>query len=131
MMIIPKRSFASALSVVLFFSTIGISFQQPPFFDFENGLDCITYEKAEKTISIDCDHASFGDLVSTITDESVLVKLEQDGEYLLKANLRVAKGATFEMTSNDDNLQYLKIAGENGIIVHGRIMINGVKITSW
>src|SRR5215210_1786319 len=83
MMIIPKRSFASAaVAAVLFFSTIGMSYQQPPFFDFENVLDCITYEAAEKTISIDCDHASFGDLVSTITDESVLVKLEQDGEYL-------------------------------------------------
>lgn len=36
------------------------------------------------------------------------------------------------MTSNGaDNLQYLKIAGENGIIVYGNIAINGVKITSW
>jgi mannuronan 5-epimerase len=36
-------------------------------------------------------------------------------------------------SSNDDNsvMQYLKIAGENGIIVHGTILINGVKITSW
>jgi poly(beta-D-mannuronate) C5 epimerase len=131
-MIIPKRSFASAVAAVLFFSTIGISYEQPPFFDFENGLDCITYEAAEKTISIDCNHASFEDVFGTINDQSILEKLEQDGEYLLKANLRVAKGATFEMTSNGaDNLQYLKIAGENGIIVHGRIMINGVKITSW
>src|SRR5919107_1217865 len=130
-MIIPKRSFASAAVAVLFFFFFGILYQQPPFFDFENGLDCITYETAEKTISIDCDHASFGDLVSTINDQSVLETLEQDGEYLLKANLRIAKGATFEMTSNDDNLQYLKIAGENGIIVHARIMIDGVKITSW
>ena len=131
-MIISKRSFASAVSLVLFFSMIDISYQQPPFFDFENVLDCITYEASEKTISIDCEHASFGDVVGTINNQSVLEKLEQDGEYLLKANLRVAKGATFEMTSNGvDNLQYLKIAGDNGIIVHGRIMINGVKITSW
>jgi parallel beta-helix repeat protein len=35
------------------------------------------------------------------------------------------------MTSNGDGLQYLKVAGENGIIVHGRILINGVIITSW
>jgi hypothetical protein len=36
------------------------------------------------------------------------------------------------MTSNqDDNLQYLKIAGANGIIVYGKILIDGVKITSW
>jgi mannuronan 5-epimerase len=131
-MIIPKRSFASAIAVVLFFSTIGTSYQQLPFLDFESGLDCITYEATEKTISIDCDHASFEDVVSTIGSQSILEKLERDGEYLLKANLRVAKGATFELTSNGaDNLQYLKIAGDNGIIVQGRIMIDGVKITSW
>jgi parallel beta-helix repeat protein len=34
-------------------------------------------------------------------------------------------------SSGGDNLQYLKIAGANGIIVHGRILIDGVKITSW
>jgi mannuronan 5-epimerase len=131
-MIIPKRSFASAIAAVLFFSTIGTSYQQLPFLDFESGLDCITYGATEKTISIDCDLASFEDVVSTIGDQSILEKLEQDGEYLLKANLRVAKGATFELTSNGaDNLQYLKIAGDNGIIVQGRIMIDGVKITSW
>jgi poly(beta-D-mannuronate) C5 epimerase len=31
----------------------------------------------------------------------------------------------------DNNLRYLKIAGENGIIVYGKILIDGVKITSW
>jgi parallel beta-helix repeat protein len=109
-----------------------ISYQQLPFFDFEEGVECIDYDAAENTIAIDCDHASFGDVIRTINDQSVLEKLEQDGEYLLKANLRVADGMTFEMTSNeDDNLQYLKIAGANGIIVHGRILIDGVKITSW
>ena len=35
------------------------------------------------------------------------------------------------MTSNQDGLQYLKIIGANGIIVYGKILINGVKITSW
>ncbi len=36
------------------------------------------------------------------------------------------------MTSNGiDNLQYLRIAGANGIIVYGKIVINGVKVTSW
>ena len=133
-MIIPKASFAIAAVAVLFFSMNSISYQQPPFFDIEEGTQCIDYEAAENTITIDCDYASFGDIIRTIYDQSVLEKLEEDGEYLLKANLRVADGGTFEMTSNedeDDNLQYLKIAGENGIIVHGRILINGVKITSW
>lgn len=132
MMIIPKASFAIAAVAVLFFSMNGLSYQQPPFFDIEEGTQCIDYEAAENTITIDCDHASFGDVIRTINDQSVLEKLEEDGEYLLKANLRVANGATFEMTSNeDDNLQYLKIAGDNGIIVHGKILIDGVKITSW
>src|ERR687897_2920834 len=115
MMIIPKASFAIAAVAVLFFSMNSISYQQPPFFDIEEGTQCIDYEAAENTIAIDCDYASFGDVIRTINDQSVLEKLEQDGEYLLKANLRVADGKTFEMTSNDDyDLQYLKIAGANG-----------------
>src|SRR5215204_4746942 len=133
MIIIRKSSLATAaVAFLFFFSMTGISYQQLPFFDFEEGVECIDYDAAENTIAIDCDHASFGDVIRTINDQSVLEKLEQDGEYLLKANLRVADGMTFEMTSNeDDNLQYLKIAGANGIIVHGRILIDGVKITSW
>jgi mannuronan 5-epimerase len=133
MIIIPKSYFATAaVAFLFFFSMTSISYQQLPFFDFEEGVECIDYDAAENTIAIDCDHASFGDVIRTINDQSVLEKLEQDGEYLLKANLRVADGMTFEMTSNeDDNLQYLKIAGANGIIVHGRILIDGVKITSW
>jgi poly(beta-D-mannuronate) C5 epimerase len=133
MIIITKSSFATAaVAFLFFFSMTSISYQQLPFFDFEEGVECIDYDAAENTIAIDCDHASFGDVIRTINDQSVLEKLEQDGEYLLKANLRVADGMTFEMTSNeDDNLQYLKIAGANGIIVHGRILIDGVKITSW
>jgi mannuronan 5-epimerase len=136
MMIVPKLSFATAAVAALFFSMTSSSYQQPPFFDIEEGTQCIDYDALENTINVDCDYASFGDVIRTINDQSVLEKLEEDGEYLLKANLRVADGGTFEMTSNeddneDDNLQYLKIASENGIIVHGRILISGVKITSW
>ena len=132
MMIIPRLSFAIAGLAALFFSMISSSYQQLPFLDIEEGAQCIGYDAAENTINIDCDYASFEDVIRTINYQSVLEKLEEDGEYLLKANLRVADGGTFEMNSNaDDNLQYLKIAGENGIIVHGRILINGVKITSW
>ena len=62
----------------------------------------------------------------------LLLEQEEDGQYILKANLQVADGVTFEMNSNGvDNLQYLKIAGENGIIVYGKILMDGVKITSW
>jgi hypothetical protein len=44
---------------------------------------------------------------------------------------QVADGITFEMNSNQDGLQYLKITGENRIIVRGTILINGVIIKSW
>jgi mannuronan 5-epimerase len=90
---------------------------------------CIGYDEVENTISVAC-NASFLDVVQTINDPEILENLG-NGEYILKANLEVADGVTFEMTSNQDGLLYLKIAGENGIIVYGKIVINGVTITSW
>jgi poly(beta-D-mannuronate) C5 epimerase len=90
---------------------------------------CIDYESAENTIAVNC-NASFLDLVHTINDPDILENTG-DGEYILNANLEVADGVTFEMNSNEDDLQYLKIAGASGIIVHGTILIDGVRITSW
>ena len=91
---------------------------------------CIDYDQGENTIAINC-NASFLDVVQAINDPDVIENLG-NGEYILDANLEVADGVTLEMTSNGaDNLQYLKIAGANGIIVYGSIAINGVKITSW
>ena len=130
MMIISRLYFATVTMALIILSMVSISYQQPLFFDNEEALDCIRYDTGENTITIDCDHASFEDLINTIYNPSVIEKLE-DGEYLLKANLRVSDGVSFEMTSNGDGLQYLKIEGSNGIIVHGRILIDGVKITSW
>ena len=93
------------------------------------GGECIDYEESENTITIDC-NSSFLDVVQTINDPDILENTGA-GEYILNANLEVADGIAFEMTSNGDGLQYLKLAGENGIIVYGTILINGVKITSW
>jgi hypothetical protein len=90
---------------------------------------CIDYDRSENTIAINC-NSSFLDVVQTINDPDVIENMG-NGEYILNANLEVADGITFEMTSNQDGLLYLKIAGENGIIVYGRILINGVTITSW
>jgi len=133
MVIIDKPYFvAITMAAVLFFSMVGISYQQqpPPFLDNEEETACIHYEAGENTITIECGDMSFGDLITTIQNQSLLEKLEGDGEYLLKSNLRVADGVSFNMNS-DDGIQYLKIDGVNGIIVHGTILINGVKITSW
>jgi len=98
-------------------------------FTAEGGA-CIAYDQSESTITISC-NASFQDVVQTINDPDIVENLG-NGEYILKANLDVADGVSFSMTSNQDGgLQYLKLAGENGIIIHGTILVNGVTITSW
>jgi mannuronan 5-epimerase len=94
---------------------------------------CIDYDSTENTITINCD-ASFLDVVQTINDPEILEQEEdqEGGQYILNANLEVADDVTFAMNSNEDGgLQYLKITGANGIIVHGRIEISGIIITSW
>nr|MDQ3968998.1 hypothetical protein [Thermoproteota archaeon] len=83
---------------------------------------CIDYDSTENTITINCD-ASFLDVVQTINDPEILEQEEdqEGGQYILNANLEVADDVTFAMNSNEDGgLQYLKITGANGIIVHGR-----------
>jgi hypothetical protein len=94
-------------------------------------LECIDYDEEENTITVNCS-TTFQDVVQTVDDSDILENLG-NGEYILKANLEVADGITFEMTSSNgddgNNLQYLKLAGANGIIVYGKILINGVKIT--
>src|SRR5829696_6284985 len=126
-MVIFKRGFATVIALLLFSLTL-ISTQQVRFTDASTA--CVGYQGGVNTITITCD-ASFLDVVQAINDPGILEQEEQEGQYLLKANLEVADGVNFEMTSNGDGLQYLKVAGENGIIVHGRILINGVIITSW
>jgi parallel beta-helix repeat protein len=126
-MAISKRGFATVTALVLFSLTL-ISTQQVQFTDASTA--CVGYQSGVNTITITCD-ASFLDVVQAINDPEILEQEEQGGQYILKANLEVADGVNFEMTSSGDGLQYLKIAGENGIIVHGRILINGVIITSW
>ena len=131
----------AAAVTILIFSMAGISYQQVELlFDDEEeeseesqGSEesevCIDYEAEENTIAVNC-NASFLDVVQAINDPEILEQ-EDDGQYILNANLEVADGVTLAMTSNEDGLQYLKITGANGIIVQGRIEISGIKITSW
>jgi parallel beta-helix repeat protein len=92
---------------------------------------CTEYDQTENTINVNC-NSSFPDVIQAINDPEIVENLG-NGEYLLNATLEVADGITFEMNSSnaDDNIQYLRLAGENGIIVYGKILIDGVKITSW
>jgi parallel beta-helix repeat protein len=128
-----KKYTTVAIAILVFLLTGLIPYEQHTHLRFSaeagEGGTCIDYDEEENTIAINC-NASFLDVVLTINDPDVIVNLG-NGEYILNANLEVADGITFEMTANQDGLQYLKIAGENGIIVYGKIAINGVTITSW
>jgi mannuronan 5-epimerase len=125
---------ATGILLLLFLFTALIQYGQRVSFTAEAGeLQCIAYDEEENIITVNCS-ATFQDVIQTIDDPEILENLE-NGEYILKANLEVADGITFEMTSSNagdgDNLQHLKLAGENGITVYGQILIDGVKITSW
>ena len=94
---------------------------------------CIQHDQTENTINVNCD-SSFPAVAQAINNSEIIQNLG-NGEYLLNATLVVADDVIFEMNSSNDigphNLQYLKIADENGIIVYGKILIGGIKITSW
>jgi parallel beta-helix repeat protein len=94
---------------------------------------CVEYDQTENTIHVNC-NSSFSAVVQAINNPQIVEHLG-DGEYLLNATLEVVDGVSFEMNSSNaggiGDLQYLKIADENGIIVYGKILIDGVKITSW
>jgi poly(beta-D-mannuronate) C5 epimerase len=94
---------------------------------------CVEYDQTENTIHVNC-NSSFSAVVQAINNPQIVENLG-DGEYLLNATLEVVDGVSFEMNSSNaggiGDLQYLKIADENGIIVYGKILIDGVKITSW
>jgi parallel beta-helix repeat protein len=132
MSILSKNSITGATTILLFIITGLIPYEHHHHhhlrFTAEGG-ECIDYEASENTITIEC-NASFLDVVQNINDPDILENVG-DSEYILNANLEVADDVSFAMTSNQDGLQYLKIIGANGIIVYGKILINGVKITSW
>jgi mannuronan 5-epimerase len=132
-----KITNVAATGALLFLFSELIPIEQLVSFRAEAGeLACIDYDESENTISINC-NASFLSLVQAINNpdileqESIGVAGIANGQYILNANIEIADGVTFAMTSAGDGLQYLKLAGENGIIVYGMILIDGVRITSW
>jgi mannuronan 5-epimerase len=122
--------FAAISTLILFSMTTLTSIQQVQLSDA--GTACVSYQREVNTIMISC-NASFQDIVQAMNQPNNVLEqdAEQNGQYILNANLEVADGVTFQMTLNGDGLQYLKLAGANGIIVYGKILIDGVKITSW
>jgi len=123
-MIILRAGFAILVATLMISMTLN-SIQRVQFAGA--GAGCVEFSQFDRSIIISCD-SSFENVVNTMIDQNILENLGNQN-YLLKANLRIADGATLSMNSN--NVGWLRLADGNGIIVNGRIMIDGVKITSW
>ena len=110
---------------------------------------CISYNKAEKLISITCKYTDFEDVTREITDSEILKmetktktttnntnnnsKNNNDKTWLLNAGLKVEENALLVINSND--VTWLKIIPSkkypNAIEVDGSLKVDSVKITSW
>jgi poly(beta-D-mannuronate) C5 epimerase len=113
------------LGFMICFAFVGTSFTT---FRAANAApSCVSYDSATNTIFITC-NANFTDVKRQTVGSSIL-KQQGGGSYILNAKIIVNDGATFSMSSSE--LKWLKIAGQNSITVYGKIMFNGVKITSW
>lgn len=119
-----------SVKILLIVSSICFSFVGTPFLTFhavDAAPSCVSYDSATNTIHITCD-ANFTDINRKITGSNVL-KSQGGGSYILNAKIVVNNGATLSMSLSE--LKWLKISDQNSITVYGKIMIDGVKITSW
>ena len=130
---LSKNSTTLTTAILLFLLVGLMSYEQQHLrFAAEAGEGfCTEYDQTENTITVNC-NSSFSNVARAANDPKIIGSLG-NGEYILNATLEIADDITFEMNSSnpDDNLQYLKIVNENGIIVYGKILIDGIKITSW
>src|SRR5918992_441656 len=131
---LSKNSTTLTTAILLFLLLGLMSYEQQQHLRFaaEAGeAFCTEYDQTENTITVNC-NSSFSDVARAVNDPKIMGSLG-NGVYILNATLEIADDITFEMNSSnpDDNLQYLKIVNENGIIVYGKILIDGIKITSW
>ena len=74
-------------------------------------LGCINYNPSTRTITVSCSSpASLTDIDNKLKDTTVLAKQSPDGIWYLRANIVIAKGATFSIDSTDT--RWLKISSE-------------------
>jgi len=121
----------------MLFSTLSVSYGQYA----SISSSCINYDPSLRTITVSCSSAGLTDIDNKLHDSNILAKLSPDGVWLLRANLVIAKGATFQMNSNDT--KWLRISSSvatngqtstlipNSIDIHGSLKIDSLKITSW
>ena len=105
---------------------------------------CVTYDSNESVITITCKNAvRLSDIDKQLNNAQVLKKESGDGSsrggaasakvWSLNAGLVIEKGSTLIIDSKD--VKWLKIIADgttaHGILVHGSLKIDSVKVTSW
>jgi poly(beta-D-mannuronate) C5 epimerase len=94
---------------------------------------CVKYDSPNREITITCESTNLSQVYDVLNDPGVLKK-EDDGVWLLNANLTINEGATFTIDSNDT--KWLKIDSTTNesayqIRVIGSMKVDSVKISSW
>jgi len=94
---------------------------------------CVQYDKTAREITVACKTTDLSHVYDVVKNPNVLKK-ENDGVWLLNANLTIDDGATFHIGPNDT--KWLKINSTTSkdayhIEVLGNLVINSVKISSW
>jgi hypothetical protein len=75
---------------------------------------CINYNPSTRTITVSCSGpTSLTDIDNKLKDTTVLAKQSPNGIWYLRANMVIAKGATFNIDSTDT--RWLKISSEQAI----------------
>jgi len=118
-------------------NTIQSSFSSQP--KIASPAGCINYIPTARTINVSCNSSRLTDIYNKIHDSSVLAKQSPTGTWFLSANLLIAKGAFFHMDPTDTKWLKINSKAVGGgslakayyIDIHGSMIINSVKITSW
>ena len=89
---------------------------------------CFSYDKVKNTISVKCTE-HFAQLVDQVNDPSK-IGYHGNGTWIVNSTISNVANTTLSIDKTD-NVSWLKIAGKNGLIINGRVQIDGIKITSW
>jgi mannuronan 5-epimerase len=94
---------------------------------------CVKYDSPNREITITCESTNLSQVHDVLNDPGVLKK-EDNGVWLLNANLTINEGANFTIDSNDT--KWLKIDSTTNesayqIRVIGSLKVDSVKISSW
>jgi mannuronan 5-epimerase len=94
---------------------------------------CVTYDSSENIIYINCKSTNLTGVFNELRNPELLGKESTDGIWLLNAGITIEKDSKLYINSTD--VRWLKMIGDganaHAIRVHGSLMVDSVKISSW